>query len=88
MPDDLTIPVRVTTRASKGAVVGMADGVLKIRVTSPPVDGAANSEIVALLANHFGISKSRISIIAGETSRNKRIKFENLSSSELERRLL
>ena len=71
--------VRVVPRASKSEIVGPHDGALKIRIASPPVDGAANAELIKLLAKHFGVSKGDIEIIAGQTSKNKRIKIINLS---------
>jgi len=52
-------------------------GALKIRLAAPPVDGAANAELVKLLAKSFGVSKSEIEIISGETSKTKKIKITN-----------
>jgi uncharacterized protein len=76
--------VRVVPRASKSEIVGEHDGALKVRIASPPVDGAANTELIRLLAKKFGVSKSDIEIVGGSTSKNKRIKIENLSQSKLE----
>ncbi len=78
------VAVRVIPRASKSEIVGEHDGSLKVRICSPPVDGAANAEIVRLFAKHFGVSRSHVSIVSGETSKNKRIKIEDLSASEFE----
>ena len=83
----LTFPIRVVPRASRSEIVGIHDGALKIRIASPPVDGAANAEIVRFLAKTFGVSKSDIFIISGETSKNKRIKVENLSKSSFEEKI-
>lgn len=80
----LSISIRVVPRASKSEFVGFHDGVLKIRVASPPVDGAANTELNRFLAKHFGVTKSDIEIVSGETSKNKRIKIANLSLSKFE----
>lgn len=80
----ITFAARVIPRASKSEIVGEHDGALKIRICSPPVDGAANAEIIHLFAKHFSVSKSEVSIISGETSKNKRIKIENLSVSKFE----
>ena len=76
--------VRVVPRASRSEIVGEHDGALKVRIASPPVDGAANTELIRLLAKKFGVSKSDIEIVGGSTSKNKRIKIENLSQSKLE----
>lgn len=56
------------------------DGILKIKLKSPPIDGAANAELIKLLSKTFGVSKSEIAIISGETSKNKYLKIENLSA--------
>jgi hypothetical protein len=80
----ITVAVRVIPRASKSEIVGEHDGSLKIRICSPPVDGAANAEVIRLFAKHFGVSKSEVSIVSGETSKNKRIRIENLSVSKFE----
>ncbi len=66
-----TITVRVVPRASKSEVVGEIDGVLKVRISAPPVDGAANAELIKLLAKHFGVSKSSVEIVSGSTSKTK-----------------
>ncbi len=76
--------VRVVPRASKSEIVGEHGGALKIRIASPPVDGAANEELIRLFAKQFGVSKSEIEIISGESSKNKRIKISNLSQSKFE----
>ena len=76
--------VRVVPRASKSEIVGEHDGALKIRIASPPVDGAANTELIRLLAKKLGVSKSDIEIVGGSSSKNKRIKIANLSQSKLE----
>ena len=79
--------IRVVPRASRSEIVGIHDGALKIRIASPPVDGAANAEIVRFLAKAFGVSKSDVSIPSGETSKNKRIKIANLSKSSYEEKI-
>lgn len=82
--DSVTVDVRVVPRASRSEIVGFHDGSLKIRLTSPPVDGTANAELIKLLAKRFGVAKSDISIVAGETSKKKRIKINNLSQSRFD----
>lgn len=62
----------------------MHDSALKVRIASPPVDGAANAELIKLFAKKFGVSKSDITIVGGESSKNKRIKIANLSQSKFE----
>jgi uncharacterized protein len=74
--------VIVVPRASRSEIVGEHGGLLKVRLAAPPVDGAANAELIKVLAKKFGVSKSDVAIVRGETSKNKRIKIENLSLSK------
>jgi len=76
--------VRVVPRASKSEIIGEHDGALKVRIISPPVDGAANLELIRVLAKKLGVSRNDIEIISGGTSKNKRIRVTNLSQSKLE----
>lgn len=78
----ITFSVRVIPRASQSEIVGEHDGSLKIRLAAPPVDGAANAELIRLLARKFNVSKSDVAVIGGETSKKKRIKIRNLSESK------
>lgn len=78
----ITFAVRVVPRTSRSEIVGEHDGALKIRISSAPVDGAANAELIRLFAKHFGVAKSDVSIQSGETSKNKRIMIANVSVSK------
>lgn len=68
---ELTFRVRVVPRASKTAVAGELDGAVKIRIASPPVDGAANEELIRFLAKLLDVRRSDIEIIGGQTSKSK-----------------
>ncbi len=72
---NLIFNVRVVPRASKSEIVGDFDGALKVRIASPPIDGVANEELIKLLAKKFGVSKSAIEIVSGQTSKLKQIKI-------------
>ena len=80
----LIFTVRVVPRASKSEIVGEHDGALKVKLKSPPVDGAANAELIKLLAKTFGVAKSRIKIIGGETSKTKQVKIINSTGEKLD----
>jgi uncharacterized protein (TIGR00251 family) len=80
-------PVRVIPRASKNEIESVTGNALKVRLTAPPVEGAANKALIELLAERLKIRKSQIEIIAGQTSRNKMICIVGLRPSEVERRL-
>lgn len=64
-------------RASKNEIVGIQGDRLKIRITAPPVDGKANQHLVALLSKWFGAPKSAITIVRGETGRQKTVSIES-----------
>ena len=82
------IAVRVYPKAARNEVVGFKGGVLQVRVSAPPLKGKANEELIALLSKVLGVSKSRIGIIRGHTTRNKLIAIDGLSQEGLMRRLL
>lgn len=76
----MRLTVKVVPRSSTNEVVGkMANGSLKIKLSSPPVDGKANDALIKLLAKHFSCPKNAISIISGRTSSKKIIEIENLA---------
>lgn len=70
----VTFQVRVIPRSSRSEIVGEYDGALKVKLNAPPVDGAANAELIKLLAKEFGVSKSQVEILSGNTSKLKQIK--------------
>jgi len=73
----VTFSVRVVPRASRSEVAGWHDGALRIRVAAPPVEGAANRELVKFLAKRFKVAPAAISLVSGSNSRNKTIRIEN-----------
>ena len=84
MPDGLSIAVHVTPRASKSEVVGLVGGQLKVKVTSPPVDGAANAELIRLLSRYFDVAKRNIELISGETSRIQKVRISGLKEQQIQ----
>lgn len=81
--DKLSFTVRVVPRASRTEVVGEANGVLRIRLAAPPVDGAANEELVRVLARALRVSRSAVAITAGQTSRLKRVAVSGIAPDAL-----
>lgn len=73
--NDLILSVYIQPRASKNQICGIQGEELKIRLTSPPVDGAANKLCREFIADLFDVSKSSVEIISGETSRHKRLRI-------------
>ena len=82
-----TLSVRIQPRASKNEIIRREGGGLKIRLTAPPVDGAANEALVRFLADTLRVSKSQVEIVSGHTSRDKIIKIKNISQENVERLL-
>ena len=79
----ITFIVRVIPRSSKSEIVGEMDGAVKVRLTSPPVDGAANAELTKLFAKVFGVSRSDVEIVSGETSKTKRLRLTGVTAARL-----
>lgn len=75
--------VSIQPRASKNEISGLHNGALKIRLTAPPVDGAANKSCVKFLAKRFKVSPSAVSIVSGLSSRNKTIQIEGMDEKTL-----
>ncbi len=75
--------MRVLPRSSRNEIVGEAEGVLKIKLTAPPVEGAANQALVEFLSKKLKVSKSRISIITGQTGRSKVVAIEGITKADL-----
>jgi hypothetical protein len=82
-----TLSVRIQPRASRNGVTRMEDGTLKIRLTAPPVDGAANEALVKFLSETLSIGKSSVEIVTGHTSREKRVKISGMSNEDVNRLL-
>jgi uncharacterized protein (TIGR00251 family) len=82
MPDaELTI--RLQPRAKRNAILEERDGVLRVSVAAAPVDGLANAALCKLLAKRAGIARGRVSVVRGERSREKVVRFAELSSDQL-----
>ncbi|MEQ9406448.1 MAG: DUF167 family protein [Fuerstiella sp.] len=73
---DLLLRVRISPRASRDKVGDLYGDRLKLLITAPPVDGKANAHLVQFVAKQFGVSKSSVSLVSGETSRDKTIRIE------------
>jgi uncharacterized protein len=72
---DSIVNVRVIPRASTSGVAGRRGDALLVRLNAAPVDGAANAELIQVLAEAFGVSKRSVEIVSGERSRQKRVRI-------------
>lgn len=73
---DLIVLVRLQPRASRNEILSVQDGRLKIRLTSPPIEGKANQALTRFIANYCGVAKQQVTLESGETSRNKRLRIQ------------
>jgi uncharacterized protein (TIGR00251 family) len=84
----VTIRVYVAPRSSASKVVGEHNGALKVALTAPPVEGAANKALVDLLAKLLGVPKGAVSIVSGESSRYKTVRVDRVDAQTAARKLL
>jgi len=73
------LDVRVVPRAGKSGVAGLRDGALLVRLAAAPVDGAANAELIAVLAGALHLPKRSIEIVSGDRSRSKRVRIAGMA---------
>ena len=78
---DAEIAIRLQPRASRAAVVGERDGRIVVRVTAAPVDGRANAALCALIAKRAGVPRSRVSVVRGQTARDKVVRVEGADAA-------
>jgi TIGR00251 family protein len=83
----LTFDIQVIPHASRAEIVGAQEGALKIKVTAPPVEGAANEACIKLLAKELGLKKSQMEISSGAKSRKKTVMIKDISKTELETKI-
>lgn len=81
------LEIAAKPRASKSRVVGVRGEALAVALAAPPVDGAANEELVMVLARALGVAKSAVAIVRGETSKTKRVAIRGLDEAEVRARL-
>ena len=77
------IRVKVNPGASKTQILGIEDGVYRVRVAAPPVKGKANKELVRYLARLLGVRKGDIEVSSGEHARTKTITIKGIQTQEV-----
>jgi uncharacterized protein len=80
---DVLLPVTVQPRAARNAVAGLHGNTLKLLLTVPPVEGAANAACLGLLTSLLGVSRARLSIVRGLKARHKLICVADMSVDAL-----
>lgn len=86
--DGIFLRLYIQPRSSKNEIIGIHGTALKIRLTSPPVEGAANSACIEFIADILGIRKNQIEIASGQKSRAKHIRIKGSLFEEVKARLL
>ena len=82
----MRINVRVIPRSSKN-LIEWEEGGLKVRLTAPPIDGAANDALIALLAQCLGLHKRDIQIVHGMTGRHKIVEITGMAAEAIEKKI-
>jgi hypothetical protein len=82
----LIVPVRVTPRARRNALA-LEDGVVRAWLMAPPVEGAANAALLALLAERLGLPKRAVTLLRGETAREKLVAIEGITAEVFRQRI-
>ncbi len=77
----VSLEVHVKPRASRTKVLGIKQGALEVAVSAPPVDGAANEAVCAMIAALFGTAKGRVSVVGGAASRHKRVAVQGIDKA-------
>jgi uncharacterized protein len=77
------LSVRVQPRSARSEIVGVHGDALKVRLTSPPVDGAANDELIELFSRTFAVARRSVRILAGEHSRSKIVEIEGVTDGAI-----
>jgi hypothetical protein len=77
------ITIRVQPNAKKSEVVGCIDGVWKIKLKAPAIEGKANEALIKFLAKKIGVAQSEIEIVRGKTARTKILKLPDSTSTNL-----
>jgi len=85
--EGVVLNVRVITRAGRSGLAGTRDNALLIRLNAPPVEGAANAELLDVLSDILHVPKRALTIVSGERSRSKRVLVSGLDIAVVERRL-
>ena len=78
------LAVLVQPRASRTRVVGEHDGLLKIQLAAPPVDGEANAALLEFLAKQLGVPRRQVTLTAGDASRRKRVTVAGVDAERVE----
>jgi hypothetical protein len=86
-PDGLLLSIRVVPRAGRSGIAGTRGDALLVRLNAAPVEGAANAELIEVLAKALDVPKRAVSIVSGDRSRQKRVRIAGLDAATFTARL-
>jgi len=86
-PAGATFAVKVHPRARENAITGATGDALKLAITAPPVEGKANQACIEFLAEFLNVPRASVTIVAGQSSRNKVIRVAGRTAAQIEERL-
>lgn len=83
----VVLTVRVVPRSSRNQIVGTENGALKIKLTAPPVEGAANAALIEFIAEWLSVRKSAVTIMSGDKARRKVVRVSGVTAEQVKARL-
>jgi len=86
-PDGVWLSIKVQPRASANEIGGVMGNELRVKVTAPPVDSAANEALVGFLAQTLGCARNKVELIRGQTSRHKIIRVRGMTAEDVVKRI-
>lgn len=85
--EGVVLELQVLPRSSRNQIIGLQGSALKVKLSSPPVDGAANKCCCLYLAKLFGVARGRVELVAGDKARRKRVLLHGLDLRQASRAL-
>jgi uncharacterized protein (TIGR00251 family) len=86
-PRGTRLTLRIQPRASRDELAGRHGDAIRIRLTAPPVEGAANDALIRFLAGRLGVARGALTLVRGHTGRDKTVEVDGLAPAEVARRL-
>ena len=81
--DQVILNLYIQPKSSRTRITGLHDGAIKLTITSPPVEGKANTQVISFIAKLFKIPKSSVTIISGLQGRSKRVAIAGINKNEI-----
>ena len=88
LPTSALLIIHVVPRARRSEVAGRHGDALKIRIAAPPVDGAANAELVRFLAERLDVPRGAVTVVSGTSGRRKTVAIQGITTAAAEQTLL